>query len=179
MIVVGLVLGINIYLMNANKIVGNQMPMPLGFGIANVLSGSMEPTFSKGSLLIVKEGKEIKLGDIVVYQSNSNLIVHRVIEINDDQITTKGDANNANDEPFNKEMIKGIVVCSIPYLGSFLHWLRTPIGMTLFIVILFLMINTLTKQQKQEDQQQLEQIKQEIQRLKENLKESEDNEKRD
>ena len=79
LVIIGLALGVNVYLANAKGIVGNQLPMPFGYGLANVLSGSMEPTFSKGALLLVKESKDVHTGDIVVYQSGQELIVHRVI----------------------------------------------------------------------------------------------------
>lgn len=52
LIIIGLILGVNVYLANAKGIVGNKLPMPFGYGMANVLSGSMEPTFSKGTLLL-------------------------------------------------------------------------------------------------------------------------------
>ena len=53
-VVCGLILGVNVYLANANSLVGNQLPMPFGYGAAVVLSGSMEPEFSEGDLIIVK-----------------------------------------------------------------------------------------------------------------------------
>ena len=48
LILCGLILGVNVYLANANSLVGNQLPTPFGYGAAVVLSGSMEPEFSKG-----------------------------------------------------------------------------------------------------------------------------------
>ena len=51
LVLIGLILGVNVYLANARGILGNALPMPFGYGIASVLSGSMEPEFSKGTLL--------------------------------------------------------------------------------------------------------------------------------
>ena len=65
LIFAGGILGLNLYLANARGIVGNQLPMPFGYGLANVLSGSMEPTFSPGTLLLVKKTDSIEKGDIV------------------------------------------------------------------------------------------------------------------
>ena len=48
-------LGVNLYLTNAQVLTGDQMPMPFGYGSAVVLSGSMEPTFSTGDLIVVEE----------------------------------------------------------------------------------------------------------------------------
>ena len=45
-------MGINVYLWNASSLAGNAMPMPFGFGMAVVLSGSMEPVLSVNDLLL-------------------------------------------------------------------------------------------------------------------------------
>lgn len=37
LIIIGLILGVNVYLANAKGIVGNKLPMPFGYGMANVL----------------------------------------------------------------------------------------------------------------------------------------------
>nr|WP_253288503.1 signal peptidase I [Blautia sp. MSJ-19] len=174
--ILGLALGLTLYFTNAQKILGNQLPMPFGIGIANVLSGSMEPTFSKGSLLIIKETQEIKKGDIVVYQSGNSLVVHRVIEIQKDQITTQGDANNTSDPVFNRSEIRGTVIAWIPYLGTMLSLVRTPVGVIILLLLAFLLIEGSFRRQKDEDEQELEAIKEEIRRLKqESDKQGKDN----
>ena len=171
LIIIGVILGVNVYLANAKGIVGNQLPMPFGYGLANVLSGSMEPTFSKGTLLIVKETDDIQTGDIVVYQSGSELIVHRVINIDKNQITTKGDANNAADPVFDKTQIKGVVIKWIPYLGSITNALKTPLGIILVLLAAFLLVEGSFRKQREADVEELEAIKEEIRRLKEETKE--------
>ena len=65
-----------------------------------VVSGSMEPSYMKGSLLYVKEGAGgIQTGDAITFYRNGELVTHRVVEINTDEktYTTKGDANQVND----------------------------------------------------------------------------------
>ena len=166
LIILGLMLGAVLYFTNAQKILGNQMPMPFGIGIADVLSGSMEPTFSKGTLLIVREAEEVNKGDIVVYQSGNSLVVHRIIEIQQDQITTQGDANNTPDPVFDKSEIKGVVIGWIPYLGTILSMVRTPAGIIILILLAFLLVEGSFRRQKDEDEQELEAIKEEIRRLK-------------
>lgn len=166
LVIIGLALGVNVYLANAKGIVGNQLPMPFGYGLANVLSGSMEPTFSKGALLLVKESDEIEIGDIVVYQSGQELIVHRVIAQKGDTIITKGDANNAADPPFQKGQIKGVVIGWVGGLGTIAGILKTPVAIIgMILAAIFLMEGSFRKQ-KDEDDQELEKIKEEIRRLK-------------
>ena len=171
--VIGLILGVNVYFANASGIGGNHLPMPFGYGIANVLSGSMEPTFSKGTLLLVKEEKQAEPGQIVVYQSGQELIVHRVIQIEGNLVTTKGDANEAADPVFDASQIKGVVVGWIPFLGSLVSFLKTPVGIILLLVCAVLLMEGSFRKQKVSDDRQLEGIKEEIRRLKEEMNQEE------
>ena len=171
--VIGLILGVNVYFANASGIGGNHLPMPFGYGIANVLSGSMEPTFSKGTLLLVKEEKQVEPGQIVVYQSGQELIVHRVIRIEGNLVTTKGDANEAADPVFDASQIKGVVVGWIPCLGSLVSFLKTPVGIILLLVCAVLLMEGSFRKQKVSDDRQLEGIKEEIRRLKEEMNQEE------
>lgn len=133
LIVLGLLLGFNVYLLSARNIAGNQMPMPFGIGSAVVQSGSMEPTFYKGDLLFVKEQSDYNVGDIVVYQTESILVVHRIISLDGGTVITQGDANNAPDEPFSITHIKGSVVGRVPGVGHAIDFLKTPLGILLLI----------------------------------------------
>lgn len=173
LVLAGLILGCNLYFANASGLAGNQLPMPFGYGLANVLSGSMEPTFSKGTLLLVKKTESIAPGDIVVYQSGRELIVHRVIEISGDTVITQGDANNISDPAFSRSQIKGTVIGWIPYLGTAAGLLKTPLGIFLVLLCAFLLIEGSFRRQKEEDSQEIEAIKDEIRRLKEEKKETE------
>lgn len=163
----GIVLGLELYYANAEAILGNKLPMPFGIGIANVLSGSMEPTFSRGTLLIVKRIKEPKVGDIVVYQSGKSLVVHRVVGIEGDMVITQGDANNAADEPFPKSEIKGVVAGWIPGVGLAVNVIKTPTGILLVLALAFFLMEYSLRRQKEEDEKELDAIKEEIRKLKE------------
>lgn len=167
LIVAGFILGLNIYFANASSLLGNKLPMPFGYGMANVLSGSMEPTFSKGALLIVKDTKDVKVGDIVVYQSQNELIVHRIVSLNKNVVVTKGDANNVSDVPFDKSLIRGKVVCWISYLGGFVSFLKNPIVGVLIFILAFVLMEKSFQKQRDVDDEELEKIKEEIRRLKE------------
>ena len=171
LVLIGLLIGLNLYLANARGIGGNQLPMPFGYGLANVLSGSMEPTFSKGALLLVKEETDIEVGNIVVYQSGNELIVHRIVELDDDTVITRGDANNVDDSPFPRSEIKGVVVTWIPYLGTVAGLLKTPAGILVVLVGAFFLLEGSFRRQREADDEELEAIKAEIRRLKEEKEE--------
>ena len=89
-----------------------------GYTFFEVASGSMSPTINTYDLIIVKIDNNIKEDEIVTFYKDGNFITHRIIEYkDDDNILTKGDANNAIDKSISKNEILGKVVCIIPKFG--------------------------------------------------------------
>ena len=66
-----------------------------------VITGSMEPLIPAGSLVVSKSINfdNVKKGKVIVFnnQDNRRVTTHRVVEIQDGQYVTKGDANSYND----------------------------------------------------------------------------------
>lgn len=81
-----------------------------GYSVLSTETGSMSPTIEKGDIVIIKIGDEIKEKDIITYKKENVLITHRIIKINQGEITARGDYNNTDDEPINKEDVIGKVV---------------------------------------------------------------------
>ena len=131
----GIFLCFSVYLASTKKYDSDEPFMPLGYGIAVVLSGSMEPELSIGDLIIIKKTDDLNLNQVVVYQDDSKLVVHRIVEIKENEVVTKGDANNIVDNTISKTDIRGEVILAIPYLGSFLKFINTPFG-TVFLLII-------------------------------------------
>lgn len=167
----GVILGVNTYLANAKSLMGNQMPMPFGLGIAVVLSGSMEPALGVDDVILVREADRYEVGDIVVYQSADTLIVHRVIARDGETIVTQGDANNAADAPIDSSVIKGTVVAHVPGLGRVVNALKTPAGITIVLIAAFAMTELSFRKEKDADERELEAIKAEIRRLRDEQQE--------
>ncbi len=165
--ILGVMLGVNVYLANANGLAGNKLPMPLGFGVAVVLSGSMEPTLNVNDVIIVCESESYNIEDIVVYDNGKELIVHKIIEKNGDTLTTKGDANNTSDDPISVKAVKGKVVFSIPYLGLAVKALRSPVGVIVILLTAVWLVEGSFRRKKESDENRIEEIKAEIRRLKE------------
>lgn len=117
----------------------------IGFRTYTVLSGSMEPAFYPGDMVITqhKDKADIKVNDIVTYRDNEGLIItHRIIEETSEGYTTKGDNNNVNDaDILKKENIIGEVKFSIPKIGYVMNFLSNPkvvaIEMVLLAVFIF------------------------------------------
>lgn len=160
------VLGVNLYLWNAHSLMGNSLPMPFGYGMAVVLTGSMEPAIMADDVIIVKDTGDYQMDDVVVYQNGHMLVVHRIVDMGPDTVITQGDANNAPDAPVRKEMIKGEVIGCISGAGGIVRLLKTPAA-TITMVGGALLLSELTyRREKQKDSDELEKIKEEIRRLK-------------
>ncbi len=162
----GILLGVNVYLANARNIAGNRLPMPFGVGVAVVLSGSMEPELSVDDVIIVRESGSYNINDIVVYDTGREMVVHRIIEQSGDTVITKGDANNTPDEPIKADAVKGKVIFSIPYAGIAVKALRSPAGIIVIILTAFLLTEGSFRRKKESDENKINAIKAEIRRLK-------------
>jgi len=90
----------------------------LGHSFAIVVGNSMYPNLKDGDFLVVKNNQEVETGDIICFFDEENRrIVHRVINIEDNKITTKGDFNKYKDKPISKDKIIGKVVFKSALLG--------------------------------------------------------------
>lgn len=113
----------------------------VGLQVFNVVSGSMEPTYSVGDLLYVKnvDPDSVKVGDPITFVLNEDLVVatHRVVSIDreNNQFITKGDANETADaNPVHFNNLIGVPVFSIPLLGYVSAFIQNPPGKYIAIV---------------------------------------------
>ena len=166
LVVVSLILGVNLYLWNAQSLTGNALPMPFGYGAAVVLTGSMEPTIMVDDLILVREQDDYEVDDIVVYQSGNMLVVHRIVELDEENVVTKGDANNAADAPVPRTLIKGEVFGTVPNVGGLVRLLKTPTVSILLVVAAVGLLELSYRKEKEKGDDELEKIKAEIRRLK-------------
>jgi signal peptidase len=158
-------------------VTGDPLPMPLGFGSAVVLSGSMEPALSVNDLIFVVRSGEYEVGDIVVYSTGGTPVVHRVVQADMQSgiIITRGDANNTDDDPVSVARIKGKMLFSVPYVGAIPRFIRTVPGLVTVLLVLFalLFVSVRGKAAESEETSKAERLMQEIERLKQELGESE------
>lgn len=137
-------------------------PSVLGITPMVVLSGSMsgdaEDHIEVGDLIFVgkTEAEELEVGDVIAFMEGKVVVTHRIIEIQRDEngallFTTKGDANNAQDQrPVTESNLVGIYKARIPKVGDFALFLQTPMGMVLFIglpLLAFIIYDIIRRQQ--------------------------------
>ena len=157
---------VSFYTYNARVVGGDAMPMPLGIGVSIVLTGSMEPEFYAGDLIVVVKDDDYAVDDIIVFQRNQKAVTHRIVAFDGDRVITRGDANTLDDEPIDRNTIKGKVLFAIPKLGYLISFMKTKIGTAVVLAIaLFLFLFPLIRE-KREQRRRIEQIRREIESLK-------------
>lgn len=116
----------------------------IGYRSYTVLSGSMEPKFYPGDIVITKHKNktDIKINDIVTYRDNDGVIItHRIIEETPEGYITKGDNNNVEDaDILTKENIIGEVKFSIPKIGYVMDFLSKPMVIAAEMILLAVFI---------------------------------------
>lgn len=139
----------------------------VGLQVYNVISGSMEPTYSVGDLLYVKtvDPDSVKVGDPITFVLNEDLVVatHRVVSIDAEnrRFITKGDANETEDaSPVHFNNLVGVPVFVIPLLGYVSAYIQSPPGMYVAIGLGVLLLaavflpDLMTKKNKNEHKQE-------------------------
>ena len=167
-LVISLTLGLTVYTWNAKRMMHNELPMPFGVGASVVLTGSMEPTLRVNDLVVVRRADEYNVGDIVVFQQGNQLIIHRIIEKNDEEakITTKGDANNIDDGQIPVSAVKGKYSFRVPFVGLIVKGLKTVPGIIIVLGLsAFLMIRS-WRNERMESDKDLDDLRKQIAELK-------------
>ncbi|MFJ4039009.1 signal peptidase I [Microbacterium sp. NPDC090007] len=103
------------------------IPLLMGAQTYTVLTGSMQPGMPPGTLIAVRQTAidDVRIGDVVTYQIRSGdpaVVTHRVVGAirstgGERLLVTRGDANDTDDPPVQREQLRGTVVLAVPYLG--------------------------------------------------------------
>ena len=111
-----------------------------------VLSGSMEPTIHKGSISFINVNYQygkIKNNDIIAYTASSgDKVTHRVINISEEGMETKGDKNDSSDGfSTTEENYIGKNIISIPGVGYLVKNIQTRRGKIILgtLIVFFLL----------------------------------------
>ena len=109
-----------------------------------VISGSMQPSITTGSLAFVNKNikfNEIKKGDIISYDFGNTKVIHRVVKKTEKGLITKGDNNdNVDFGIVTKNQLNGKYLFSIPLLGYLIMFMKEYKLIFLIIIIVFIVI---------------------------------------
>ncbi|HAM79478.1 signal peptidase I SipW [Ornithinibacillus bavariensis] len=119
-------------------------PSLFGHQVKVVLSGSMDPTFKTGSIILtelVGSDTTYKNGDIITFQQEDRLVTHRIVDVmdvNGNQLfQTKGDNNNAADRDYvqAQHIVGKYTGVTIPILGYVVGFATSKLGAALLLFI--------------------------------------------
>lgn len=126
---------------------GNKLSF-FNYRMFTVITGSMEPKYQVGDILIAKETDpvDIKVGDAVSYLGNRNdftgkVVTHEVIKVTKDENTnkfyfhTKGLANLVEDPVVSEDQLYGVVIYKSIILSAIYKIVSNTVGFYLFIII--------------------------------------------
>lgn len=169
LVIISFTFGLTVYMWNAKKMNNDLMPMPLKFSIGYVKTGSMQPNLNINDLIIVVKTNDYEVDDIIVYQSHGELIVHRIVAIDGETITTKGDNVETNDTPIKYDQVKGEVVKSFSKLGYVAKLFSSTVSKLCLLAAAVILLVLSYRKEKETEDQKIEALKEEIRKLKENL----------
>lgn len=141
-IILIIILVILLFCYSQIKIFGKKYINFCGYTIFQVITGSMADTIQIKDIVIVKLTQDVEVNDIITYKSGEDFVTHRVIKMEDNKITTKGDANNSEDTPITKDDVVGKVVFIISNVAVWMNVFRTP-EVLLAIIFTIIMIKIL------------------------------------
>ena len=119
----------------------------------SVMSGSMEQSIKTGSVAIIETNltdfKDIEEGDIITFDIGGSLVTHRAVDITEDGVYTKGDANNARDPWIvTDDNYYGKELFSVPYIGFLIVFIRQHIIVTVLVIAAVLLTAKILKERR-------------------------------
>jgi signal peptidase I len=119
-----------------------------GFKALSVQTGSMEPAIKAGDLVVIKRTppEQLRKGDVITYAvpGQNMTVTHRIYAVSNQDygqvFVTKGDANPVVDQPISSVAVLGKVNANVPYIGHFLDFLRSPLGLIIMLYIPALLV---------------------------------------
>ncbi|MGA8257403.1 MAG: signal peptidase I, partial [Nocardioides sp.] len=102
---------------------------------------SMSPRVNEGDLVVVRPATNYAVGDVVAYRSSElqQVVLHRVIKINEGRYFLRGDDNNFTDpeQPTDQQVV-GKEVLHVPKGGIWLRRLTSPVPLAIIALTLLL-----------------------------------------
>lgn len=137
-ILLGIIVTYNVYNLYSLKILHKDLATVNGYGILEVVSGSMEPTIHVGDMIIINtKDKNYQEGNIITfYDSEGTFTTHRIIKMEGDKIVTQGDNNDSEDNyDLTRDKVVGKYVWRLGGAGKLLAAFKSPLTMIMILVI--------------------------------------------
>ena len=123
----------------------NTTPSFFGYKTFVIVSGSMLPELQIGDIVVIKnvEQSDINEEDIISFREGNAIVTHRVKEIIEGeniQYRTKGDANNAEDANLVEiGDVEGEYSFKIPKLGKIIIFMQNKVGIIVIAILIYIL----------------------------------------
>lgn len=136
-IILTFVLAYNVYNMVCVKVMGQDLATINGYGVLEVVSGSMEPTIHVGDMIIIDtHDKNYQEDDIITfYDKQGSFVTHRIIKIDGEKMVTKGDNNDSEDDETDMDKIVGKYVTKLNWVGRILSAFKSPLTLVMILIV--------------------------------------------
>ncbi len=105
---------------------------------AVIVGSSMEPSLTRGDLVLVRPQARYEPGDVVLYEDPQlgSKVMHRIARVDGDRYVLKGDNNDYLDsaQP-TADQVVGALWVTVPGAGRITTWLREPLHAALLVGI--------------------------------------------
>ena len=140
--------GVIVVMFTMVSLLAATVPAVWGWTPRVVLSGSMEPAISAGDVALISrvDPKDVRTGTVVLADmpgQPGRTYLHRVVDISDGRLITRGDANRTNDNPpLEPQALRGQTRMVVPLAGWPMLWLLhpTPLRTVAGLVVLGLLV---------------------------------------
>lgn len=110
-ILLTLVITLSVYIFVVSEVLKKDYVNIFGYTYFTVATDSMTGTIDINDIIIVKLDDDVNTNDIICYYNAEGVIItHRIVNINGNMITTKGDALNVVDDRFYRSSVIGKVI---------------------------------------------------------------------
>ena len=136
-IILTLILAYNVYNMFCVKVLNQDIATINGYGVLEVVSGSMEPTIHVGDMIIIDtKNKYFQEDDIITfYDKQGSFVTHRIIELDGKVMVTKGDNNDSQDDETSTDKIVGKYVTKLNGVGRILQAFKSPLTLVMILIV--------------------------------------------
>ena len=141
----------NMYSFISIRILNNKLNTIGRYAMLQVVSPPMEPTIHVSDIVIIDtKSDNYNEKDIMTYEDENGLLVtHRIVDIDDYYMVTKGDNNESDDGEISADKIVGKLVYQSHLLGQIILILQNKIVLVLiFIIGILVCVGLDTKENK-------------------------------
>jgi signal peptidase I len=112
----------------AGFVLWSLVPVIFGMTVTTVASGSMEPRIMTGDVVAAAQiaATDLREEQVILFEDPAvpdRLKIHRIIDLSEAGIQTKGDANSTPDSMLaSPESVVGVGFIRVPYIGVPINW---------------------------------------------------------